>query len=219
MPRIRIHHTKNQLLRYTGTLDMQKLWERTLRRALLPVEYSQGFHPQPRIQLACPLPLGMTSKSEYVDFWLEKPYEIGDLSEKINTVKHDGMDILDIQMIDEKQPSLQSRLTSVIYRITLAGENLPEKLETRLSSMLEIESIILERRGKKYDLRPLIESCTLSKNPQSSKTEIFMTLAARPRATGRPEEVLKVLGIEPDTVQIEREEIIFEPLPSSPAGS
>lgn len=50
MKRIRIHYAKTEGLRYTSNLDMQKVWERALRRAGLPLYYSQGFHPQPRIQ-------------------------------------------------------------------------------------------------------------------------------------------------------------------------
>lgn len=215
MPRIRIYHTKNKLLQYTGTLDMQKIWERTLRRAMLPIEYSQGFHPQPKIQLACPLPLGMTSKSEYVDFWLEKPFEIHDLLERINKVNHEGIEILDIRLINENEPSLQSRLSSVKYRATLPDDTQSDHVESQIQTILGEESIILERRGKNYNLRPLIEDCTLSINSESGQTEIMMTLSARPKATGRPEEVLKVMGIDPNFVKIEREEIIFEPLPPS----
>jgi len=71
MQRIRVTYARTAPLRYTGHLDMQIVWERCLRRARLPLMYSQGFHPQPRINQACPLPLGMTSQMEVMDFWLE----------------------------------------------------------------------------------------------------------------------------------------------------
>jgi hypothetical protein len=58
MQRIRIQYAKTEPLRYTGNLDMHRIWERTLRRARLTIAYSQGFHPQPRLNQACPLPLG-----------------------------------------------------------------------------------------------------------------------------------------------------------------
>ena len=67
MLRVRITYTKSGGLRYTGNLDMHKIWERTMRRARLPLAYSQGFHPQPRINQASPLPLGMVSQVEMVD--------------------------------------------------------------------------------------------------------------------------------------------------------
>lgn len=226
MPRIRIRHTKNRLLQYTGTLDIQKLWERTLRRALLPIEYSQGFHPQPKIQLACPLPLGMTSRAEYVDFWLEQYYEPVSLQKRIEQVNHPGVDILDLAYAAEKEPSLQSRLHATITSVTLpAGMDL-DGLKTRLAEVLASPSILLERRGKQYDLRPLIEDCALIEDstliedsaleqPASDDTALLrMTLSARSGATGRPEEVLRVLRIDQNEVHMQREEIIFTPLPS-----
>jgi len=72
---------------------------------------------------------------------------------------------------------------------------------------LESESIIRERRGKTYDLRPLIESLTPAPLPQGEG--IFMRLSAREGATGRPEEVLDVLGIAFEDTKIERTRLIF----------
>ena len=71
MERIRICYAKTEPLRYTSNLDVHKVWERLLLRARLPLAYSQGFHHQPRINQAAPLPLGFTSRVEMVDIWLE----------------------------------------------------------------------------------------------------------------------------------------------------
>src|SRR3990172_977319 len=71
MIRCRMTYQKTEALRYTGNLDLQKIWERFLRRADLPVAYSQGFHPQPRIQQAAPLPLGFLSRAELADIYLD----------------------------------------------------------------------------------------------------------------------------------------------------
>ena len=62
--RIRITFSKQGALRYTGHLDLHNLWERAARRAAIPLAYSQGFHPQPKIQLAAALPLGFSSRAE-----------------------------------------------------------------------------------------------------------------------------------------------------------
>jgi radical SAM-linked protein len=218
MQRIRIQYEKKPLLRYTGTLDIQKLWERTLRRAKLPIEYSHGFHPQPKIQLACPLPLGMTSKVEFVDFWLEGRLEIPDLWVSITRAKNDGIEIKDIQNIPTDEPSLQSRLNSVRYQTDLAEDISEEELALRMAGILNADSIILEKRGKRYDLRPLIESCITTANPETGSLVIQMQLSARPGATGRPEEVLKVLGFDPDSFLIERTDIFFKPLTTLSEG-
>ena len=67
--RYRINYSKKEGMRYTSNLDVHKMWERTFRRAKLPLAYSQGFHPQPKIQQASPLPLGFLSDYEIVDFF------------------------------------------------------------------------------------------------------------------------------------------------------
>lgn len=214
MPRIRIRHTKNTLLQYTGTLDIQKLWERTFRRAKLPIAYSQGFHPQPKIQLACPLPLGMTSSAEFVDFWLEKAYELDELQEKIEAVKHAGVDILDIQLVDEREPALQSRLESTLYQIRFGNKIDRFCIEQKINEMLSRPELVIDRRGRNINIRPLIEDCRLVTLPDGGAL-LHIQLSARPGATGRPEEVLKVLGIDINQVHIERTEILFSPLPGT----
>lgn len=69
--RLRLTFAKTDAMRFTGNLDLHRTWERTIRRAGLPLAYSQGFHPQPRLNLASALPLGFTSQFEMVDVWLE----------------------------------------------------------------------------------------------------------------------------------------------------
>ena len=77
---------------------------------------------------------------------------------------------------------------------------------TFIDSLMAAESIIRERRGKTYDLRPLIEELKLE-----DETKIFMRLAAREGATGRPEEVLDMLGIAFEGTRIERTHLFFKP--------
>ena len=69
--RLRIIFSKSGPLRYTGHLDLQTTWERTIRRAGLPLAYTHGFHPGPRIQIASALPLGFIGQAEIVDIWIQ----------------------------------------------------------------------------------------------------------------------------------------------------
>lgn len=213
LQRIRISYTKNQLLRYTSTQDMQKLWERIFRRAQLPLAYSQGFHPQPKIQLACPLPLGMVSQAEFIDFWLAETFSLQTLQSKIHEVIHPGIEICDLQEIALADPSLQGKIESVTYRINLPHVDSLEEIEKKISYLLERDSIMRERRGKKYDLRPLLEHCEMiqltSGEPSQRFAYIITKLSARPGATGRPEELLAELGIDPFSVLINRLEVTF----------
>src|SRR5512136_903583 len=74
--RLRITFSKSGALRYTGHLDLQTTWERIVRRAGLPLAYTQGFHPGPRIQIASALPLGFIGHAEIVDIWLREPVPV-----------------------------------------------------------------------------------------------------------------------------------------------
>ncbi len=209
--RIRITFSKQGPLRYTGHLDLHKLWERAARRAELPLAYSQGFHPQPKMSLAAALPLGFSSTCEMLDMRLERDVELDGLSAKLNATLPPGIQVSGVEQVDEREPALQTQVASAEYQVKLAEAGPSSSLRTgfgsdlkrRVESVLESESIPRERRGKKYDLRPLIEWMEVLDDT------IVMKLAAREGATGRPEEVLDVLGIAFEETKIERTRLIF----------
>lgn len=203
--RIRITFSKQGALRYTGHLDLHKLWERAARRAELPLAYSQGFHPQPKMSLAAALPLGFSSTCEVLDMRLERDFALDGLTEQLNETLPPGIRVTSIEQVDERAPALQTQVVEAEYQVELPEQADPSDLKRRIESALASESILRERRGKKYDLRPLIESL------EAMDDKIVMLLAAREGATGRPEEVLDVLGIAFEETRIERTRLIFSP--------
>jgi radical SAM-linked protein len=221
--RIRITFAKQGALRYTGHLDLHKLWERAARRAELPLAYSQGFHPQPKMNIAAALPLGFSSRCEVIDMRLEHEIPLEGLREKLQGTLPTGIQVSSIETVDEKSPALQTQVASAEYEVTLTEAVDGSELSRRITSVMEAESIIRERRGKTYDLRPLIEELSvLESDGKRSEPErilagpqaptlykIFMRLAAREGATGRPEEVLDMLGIAFEGTRIERTRLIF----------
>lgn len=211
--RLRITFSKTGTLRYTGHLDLHKVWERTARRAGLPLTYSQGFNPQPRIQIASALPLGFTSQAEVIDLWLNAEngtvsWREADLGILLQSSAPSGLTILAVERVEEGEPALQNRLASAEYEITLL-EPPAADLTDRLTNLMRADSLPRERRGRPYDLRPLIERLELRKGKGSSPVRILMRLANREGATGRPEEVLDELGIPFERTRIERTRLIF----------
>lgn len=204
--RLRILFAKQGPLRYIGHLDLQKIWERTIRRTGLPLAYSQGFHPQPRIQIASALPLGFTSRAEIVDIFLTHPIELTSLKERLQAAAPVGLEIIEIKEVEKDGPALQSQLRAAEYAITLPelDPGADRELRRRIAALLQAPSLPRQRRGKDYDLRPLIEDLRLLEDGR-----LFMRLAAREGATGRPEEVLDALGIPWQETQIERTRLIF----------
>lgn len=212
--RIRITFAKLGALRYTGHLDLHKLWERAARRAELPLAYSQGFHPQPKIYIAAALPLGFSSRCEVMDMRLESDIPLDGLREKLQNTLPSGIQVLKVESAEESVPALQTQVVSAEYEVTLKEPINGSDLTRKVDSVLRAESIIRERRGKTYDLRPLIEelSCTPSSLPlgEGVGLKIFMRLSAREGATGRPEEVLDALGIAFEETFIERTHLNFQ---------
>ena len=119
--RIRIDYAKSDLLRYTGNLDMQRSWERTLRRAHLPVAYSQGFHPQPRINQAAALPLGFTSRQEIVDVWFDQALPVEEVDAALRKAAPPGVEITSVVEVDGHEPSIQTRVLAAEYTVIFAG--------------------------------------------------------------------------------------------------
>lgn len=202
--RIQITFSKQGALRYTGHLDLHKLWERAARRAELPLAYSQGFHPQPKMSIAAALPLGFSSRCEVLDMRLERDIPLEGLKDTLQTTLPSGIRVLSIEQVDDRAPALQTQVVSAEYEVHLTEPVDGSDLKRRVDSVMEAESIIRTRRGKEYDLRPLIEKLEMP-----SEGKIDMKLSAREGATGRPEEVLDELGIAFEETRIERTRLNF----------
>lgn len=212
--RIRITFVKQGALRYTGHLDLHKVWERAARRAELPLAYSQGFHPQPKMNMAAALPLGFSSRCEVMDMKLEQDIPLVNLPTRLNTTLPSGLQVVAVEQVDERAPALQTQVLSAEYEVTLTEAVDGSELKRKVDSVIESKSIPRERRGKTYDLRPLVEELSLTPTPlpegEGQGVRVFMRLAAREGATGRPEEVLDVLGIPFEETRIERTRLIFQ---------
>src|SRR5262245_57740470 len=120
--RLRITFTKTGPAKYSGHIDLHKSWERTLRRAGLPLAYSQGFHPQPKIQLAVALPLGFTSECELVDVWFTEPVEAGAVSEALRRASPPGIEIKAVGEVADSLPAMQTQVRAVDYVATVPGD-------------------------------------------------------------------------------------------------
>jgi len=207
--RVRITFTKQNALRYIGHLDLHSLWERAMRRAELPLAYSQGFHPQPKISLAAALPLGFSSRGEVLDVRLKEDVPVENISKQLTESLPEDIKILNVEEVAENLPALQTQVLSAAYDVKLTEPVETSELKRRVETLMKSESILRERRGKSYDLRPLIEMISVITKANGTAW-LKMTLAAREGATGRPEEVLTELQIEPETTYVERTRLIFQ---------
>jgi radical SAM-linked protein len=213
LKRIRLHYRRGEELRYVAHLDMQQVWERTLRRARLPVAYSQGFSPRPRLHLASALPLGFLSRCEIMDVWLLclpeaealAPEEVG---AKAQAAAPPGLAIYLAEEASLAAPALQTQVISAEYLAEALDDVSHEQLLTAVENLLALQSLVRERRGKQYDLRPLVES--LEVHTDGEIPVLWMRLTARESATGRPEELMSALGFDPADFRITRLSLVLD---------
>jgi radical SAM-linked protein len=209
MERVRIQYAKTEPLRYTGNLDIHKAWERTLRRSHLPMAYSQGFHPQPRLIQACPLPLGMISVAEVIDVWLDEDIPLDLVETALTRAVPPGIEMIHLNLADLQEPALPTQVIASDYQAIILETISIAELDLRINELLETSQILRSRRGKNYDLRPLVEQ--LQQIPEmDGHPVVFMRLSARDGATGRPEEVLSVLKLEQMAARIQRISLTFK---------
>ena len=207
MMRIRIRFAKTEEMRYIGHLDLFRAWERTFRRSGLPLAYSLGFHPGPRLNLACALPVGFTSECEIIDAWLECTLPLPDIQKDVTAALPPGISLLDIGEITTAAPALQTQVISASYIITFLDE-IPD-LDKRVQRVLSSDQLPRQRRGKTYDLRPLIEDLRALPPDEQGNFNLQVQLAAREGATGRPEELLIELGVRFEDTRVHREKLII----------
>ncbi len=213
MQRLRITFSRGEELKYITHLDLMRLWQRVLRRADIPLIYSQGFSPHPRISLGAPLAIGVTSSSELMDIYLERrlsPHFF------IKTVKEQlprGIDILEVAEVGVGLPSLQSQIRFAEYKVVIEVDKKPKEVEAVVRSLLDSDSLpwqhIRDKEVRKYDLRALIEDIWLmeSKPPEFV---IGMRLRCDSVGTGRPEQVISALGFDYRPQSIHRTRLIVE---------
>ncbi len=212
MQRLRIAFSRGEEVKYISHLDLMRLWERSLRRAGIPMAYSQGFSPHPKISIAAPLPIGVTSDGELMDILLRKrvsPYFfIKVLCDQLPC----GIDILGVEQAALTLPSLQSQIRQAEYRVEVETDMRLEEVESALLSFLGREHLPWQHRRdnevRHYDLRPLVDRLWLLRWQESLCT-LGMRLRTDNTATGRPEQVTAALGFPNRPKSIHRTKLIL----------
>lgn len=206
--RIRVRYSKGSSLRFTGHLDMQRLWERTLRRSGLPVRYTQGYHPRARLNLASALPLGFISEDELLDFWMDEPQALNEIHSRLAATAPPGLVIRSVEEVALGEDALQVQMKASEFTVAFYDPIDGQELARQVHTLLEQDEIIMTRRNKSYDLRPLILGLEVNAYPEG-ETGLWMRLLAEPGATGRPDDVLEALGYPNTTYLVRRTEIIL----------
>ncbi|MGQ9584016.1 MAG: TIGR03936 family radical SAM-associated protein [Anaerolineae bacterium] len=204
--RLRVTFSQTGDLRFLSHLDLVTLWQRALRRAGVPVLYSQGFNPQPRLAFAAALPVGHIGWKEAFDVWLEDGWSPEQFAKAMVCQLPAGVDLREVWEVPLDAPSLQSQVVAAQYRVWVPCDEGEEALQDRLRSLLAQTTLTWKRtrRGREetFDLRPLVlemrlEGCT------GGLCTFWMRLRAGQRGSLRPEDVVRALTL-PEPERIER---------------
>jgi radical SAM-linked protein len=209
--RYRMIFSKTEAMRFTSHLDLHTTIERTMRRANLPLVYSQGFTPRPKLSLASALPLGYTSEAEAAEFWLKESLPVDGVAKAIHAAAPPGIVLHTIELADEQDPKLQNALTSAQFLVSLRqpDPDLPRRVEAMMAAATLPRERIRKGKKKTYDLRALILSAEVIPVAEKTPQQIHLHLKAEPGATGRPDEVLKELELDPLSPHIHRTKLVF----------
>lgn len=211
--RLRVRFSKGEPLKYISHLDLARTWERVFRRAGLPVAHSQGYNPRPRYQLAAALPVGVTGRAEYLDVWLTEALEPADLRARFQPCLPPGLEILDVEEVELRAPALQAQMRAAEYRAVVRSQEPTAAVAGRVQALLDAPSILRQRQHKgklqTYDLRPLVQTVAVEAGGDGEHV-LTMRLQASPEGAGRPDEVLKALGLALGQHRIERTNLCFE---------
>lgn len=207
--RLRITFSKEGWLIYSSHLDLMRAWERALRRAGAPLAYSGGFNPRPKLQMARALPLGHVGEGELIDVWLEEPVPQERLAKSLVSVLPEGLSIHQMQEVQPGAPAMQTQVIATEYRVVVDWDAPAEAIAARIGRLVAETELPHQRRGKRYDLRPLIERLQVEE-VSGGKAVLYMRLSARPGATARPEAVLDTLGLGDAFARYRRTRLILD---------
>jgi radical SAM-linked protein len=143
--RIRIRYAKRGRLRFTSHRDFSRAFERAVFRARIPMAYSSGFNPHPRISYAGAAPTGSASEAEYLELALAQEVDPAGVMAELDRALPDGLDVL--EAVVSPGGSLADRLTASRWRIDTAAE--PDALAAAAAAFLAEESVTVERMTKK----------------------------------------------------------------------
>ncbi len=213
MQRLRVRFSRGEEIKYISHLDLLRLWQRALVRAGIPLAYSEGFNPHPRMSLAAPLALGVTGEAELMDIYLAKWSSPHGFTAAMGRQLPPGIKIEQVFNIAPTLPSLQSQVRSAEFKVGIATDKTQAEVESAINALLDKETLPWQHQRdtgtRHYDLRALIEDLWLT-DWRSGYAHIAMRLRCDSNGSGRPEQVAAALGFERYPDAIHRVKLILQ---------
>jgi len=213
MYRLRVRFKRGENVKYISHLDSIRMWQRALHRAGIALAYSEGFSPHPRISLAAPLSIGVTSEAELMDVHLRKNTSPHFFTDAVSHQLPGDFKILQVYPIPIEQSSLQAQVRFAEYRLTVATNKDEADIRNSINRLLALEELPWQHQRdtgpRKYDLRALINELRL-KDYQPPYCTLDMKLRCDSSGSGRPEQVALALDLTRHPRSIHRTKLILK---------
>lgn len=229
--RLRFRIGRTGETRWLSHLEQMNAWTRALRRARVPMAYSQGFHAHPKVSFATAAPVGEESIGDYMDVFLKKRADAAELLAAVKAVLPEGLRAFDVEEVHLKAPSLMSAASGFAYTLYADGD--AEAVRARIEEILAAEEIIVERkvkaknkkrrRGrqnsskatKEVNIRPMIERLELIR-AEGRQVEIALETAIVENRSVRTREIVALMGLDTVTTRaLKRDTFLAVEAPAS----
>ncbi|OII63333.1 MULTISPECIES: TIGR03936 family radical SAM-associated protein [unclassified Streptomyces] len=198
MQRIRLRYTKRGRLRFTSHRDFQRAFERALRRAEVPMAYSAGFTPHPKVSYANAAPTGTGSEAEYLEIALTAARDPEALRALLDESLPDGLDVIDA--VEARTSGLADRLTASVWELRLDGVD-PADAQRAVSAFLAAETVDVQRMTKNglrtFDARAAVAGLEAGSGPADRPADrpcaILRLVVRHVTPAVRPDDVLSGL--------------------------
>lgn len=210
--RLYIVFSRGSRLRFLSHLDMMRLWERALRRARVPLRYSQGYHPHPRISLALPLAVGMTAGAEWLECELSAPLPPAEVQQRLSAHLPAGMALGRVIEAPWKASALAARLQTSAYEVQVRQPVPLAEVQERVERLRQAASWVVEEEHKKrmrsVDVRAMVDDVRVGPWTDERR-ELHLVLRHQGGRSARVETVLKALDLGPAFL-IHRQRLAFD---------
>lgn len=187
--KLRLRYRKSGILRYLSHMEVMGAFIRASHRAGLPVAFSHGFNPRPKIRFAHPSGVGVESMAEIAEIELAERMEPEEVRMMLNVELPEGLSVIEVSEVPMRYPAPMNQTWISTYEICLPkGRLLQQECERRIADLLSQEEILVETgKGRLRDIRPMIERI------RCEERRIIMDLLETPSGRARAEDLLKMI--------------------------
>lgn len=198
MNKIRARFSRGEEVKYISHLDTMRTFERTVRRAGIPIAYSHGFNPRPQMSFGLPLSVGVTSNYEYIDMEMERDLSANELVEKLNNNLPRGFSVQHAEYVNTTD-SLMASIGVASYEVAISNSEKAsfDQMKGCIDAIMGKESVLVEKESKgkikNVDIRPYIYELKINLL-NDEQMVLGMTLSAGSEFNVKPELVVKALN-------------------------